>query len=86
MPELFKRRGMLTFTQFVSIRILRTLPVTLACLFFIYSLPLITSGGGPNLNVVQKNMTTNCIKNGWKELLFVSNHDSPSDICLVVGW
>lgn len=86
MPELMKRRGKISFTTFVSIRILRTMPVTLACLLFIYSLPLISSGGGPNLNVVQRNMTTNCINNGWKELLFISNHDSPSDICLVVGW
>lgn len=86
MPELMKRQGRISLTQFLSIRIFRTLPVTLACLFFIYSLPLIPSGGGPNMNVVQKNMTTNCINNWWKELLFISNHDSPSEICLVVGW
>lgn len=84
--KLEKSKGKFTFALFMLLRILRTLPITLVCLLLMYSFPLLPSGSGPLVDKAQQFMLTNCLNNGWKELLFVSNYQKIEEICYPVGW
>lgn len=75
-----KSRGKTTFALFLLLRVLRTLPVTVVCLLLVYSLPVLAPGSGPLVTRAQRSILTNCLHNGWKELLFVSNFQKLQDI------
>lgn len=81
-----KSRGKTTLALFLMLRILRTLPVTLVCLLLVYSFPVLPPGSGPLVTRAQQSILSNCLKNGWKELLFISNFQNIQHICYPVGW
>lgn len=85
LPEIEKRKGNVSFTSFVLIRYLRSIPVVGACIMILVSFPN-PSGSGVLFNYVQSNMTGNCVQHGWKELTFLSNQLATENLCFGVGW
>lgn len=86
MPALEVRKGDISFISYLMIRVLRTYPVVITFLLLLGSFPWITSLGGPLTNYMQKTSIELMVKNGWKELLFISNFQHPNQMVIVVGW
>lgn len=78
--QLEKSKGKTTFALFLLLRILRTLPITICVLLVMYSFPILPTGTGPLVDKAQHFMLTNCLNNGWKELLFISNFQQIKEI------
>jgi len=68
------------------LRALRTLPVVVACILVVFSLPLLPTGSGPLANLIQSNMTENCVKNAWRDITFTSNSVPLNEACMTVNW
>ena len=85
LPEIEKRNGKVSFSSFVLIRYLRSIPVVAACIMILVSFPT-QPGSGVLFKHVHANMTANCIVNGWKELTFMSNQLPTESLCFGVGW
>lgn len=83
--ELVKKNGHLNFVFYFVARYLRTLPIVLVTLMIIYAFPT-NLGSGPYFNTALRNITGNCINNGWAEILLVSNQINLGEICLPHGW
>ena len=72
-------------TEFLMIRILRSIPVITASILIVGTYPLVPFIG-PFGKVIQEYTSNNCYHNGWKELFFVSNFSPINDMCNIVNW
>ena len=86
MPEIEKRKGKLSLSTYLFLRITRTMPVTLVCVLVNYCFPLVSYRSGPLMNHIQRNLTELCIENGWKEITFVANAGIPVYNCSTISW
>lgn len=87
LPEFEKRKGKIDFKIFVTLRVLRTYPAIIAILLLIGSFPWISIGsGGPVANYIQHFLIEIMWKNGWRELVFMSNFQDGFDMLIPVSW
>lgn len=84
-PELVKRKGNISFAQFMVVRVLRTTPVMVSILLLIFAFPP-TWGSGPAFKKNFNKLTQNCLNTWWMELLYAGNQIKAMDSCIVHGW
>lgn len=72
-------------TEFLMIRILRSVPVIAASIIIAGTFPILHFIG-PFGKMIQEYTSNNCYHNGWKELLFISNFSPVNDMCNIVNW
>lgn len=73
-------KGQIGFTMYAVIRYIRTLPVMMATLLLIMAFPTEGLGSGPVFRATMNLITSNCVNNGWAELVALSNIFGARDI------
>lgn len=84
LPVMRKRK--VSFAEFAYARMIRTMPVVFTMLLILHALPLLVIGPGPMMAYTASSISDTCYRNGWKELLFISNFGDLQEICLPVAW
>lgn len=69
-PEIVSKKGSINWFNYTLLRMLRTRPVTIVVVLIAFCFPLLSHRGGPRMNVIQRNLTSICYQNGWREILF----------------
>lgn len=77
-PEMVKTNGKLSWIPFFFGRIIRTTPLIAATLLVIFAFPP-NWGTGPLFLKGYNNVTDNCLKNWWTELVYTNNANEANE-------
>ena len=78
-----------SFTMFVLGRALRTIPVIAFVTLVSIAFPFFDNqpfGRGSLYLEIHKNITANCVVNGWRDIAFVTTSGPISSMCNIVSW
>ena len=71
----------LTFLNFFALRYIKVTIITLITILITFLLPHLNDG--PFYSDLTNHLYTNCVRNGWKEFLLISNEQPFIEICSI---
>lgn len=72
------RKTRITLYRFVFTRFLRIFTVSVMVILLTFLMPLVSNG--PYYQDLMRTCASNCVRNFWKNLLFINNRDSFTEI------
>lgn len=77
----------ISLSKVLVARIVRTIPVVILAMAIQLVIPAMSpSKSGPMFDAIYRNLTSNCLQHGWKELLMMGNFLKFSEHCVAVSW